>query len=307
MKDFIAFDFETANRNRHSICAVGMVIVKDRQVADTIYQLINPEEHFDGFNIAIHNITPNDVRDAPTFDVFYQSIRDKVDNQTMVAHNLAFDGYALRDNLERYQIQPCHNSLLCTYQLSKRLILDKRSYTLDSVCHHYGIDLTNHHHALDDARACAEIMLKLSDEFELANFDSIYRKTNINVGVISPNQFRTSHVKSPNKKRNYERVDLSAIEISKEADKTNPLYGRNIVFTGKLTLFSRQEAAQLAANKGGKPQNSINKGTNYIVFGDFENAMIKGAKSSKLQKAEKMISEGKELQIISEADFRKMV
>jgi DNA polymerase III subunit epsilon len=200
MKNFIAFDFETANRSRHSICAVGMVIVRDGHIVDDIYQLINPEEHFDGFNIAIHNITPKDVKDAPTFDAFYHSVRDKIDHQTMVAHNLAFDGYALRDNLERYQIQSCSNQLLCTLQLSKRLILGKRSYTLDSVCHHYGIDLTNHHHALDDARACADIMLKLSDEFELVDFDSIYKKTNIKVGVISPNQFHTSHVKSTRKK-----------------------------------------------------------------------------------------------------------
>jgi DNA polymerase III subunit epsilon len=200
MKDFIAFDFETANRSRHSICAVGMVIVKEGQIVDNIYQLINPEEHFDGFNIAIHHITPKDVKDAPTFDVFYQSVREKIDNQTMVAHNLSFDGYALRDNLARYQIQSCLNQLLCTYQLSRRLILGKHSYTLDSVCHHYGIDLTNHHHALDDARACADIMLKLSDEFELVDFDSIYKKTNIQAGVISTNQFRSSHVKSTKKK-----------------------------------------------------------------------------------------------------------
>jgi DNA polymerase III subunit epsilon len=205
MKNFIAFDFETANRNRHSICAVGMVIVKDGQVVDTIYQLINPEEHFDHFNIAIHHITPKDVQDAPTFDVFYQSIRDKMDHQTMVAHNLAFDGYALRDNLERYQIESCHNSLLCTYQLSKKLILGKRSYSLDSICRHYGIDLMNHHHALDDAKACADIMLKLIDEFELSDFDSLYNKTNIKAGIISPDQFRTSHVKSARKRKNNEK------------------------------------------------------------------------------------------------------
>jgi DNA polymerase III subunit epsilon len=204
MKNFIAFDFETANRNRHSICAVGMVIVRNGQIVDNIYQLINPEEHFDRFNIAIHHITPEDVEDAPTFDVFYQSIRDKLDHQTMIAHNLAFDGYALRDNLDRYQIQSCHNHLLCTYQLSKKLLLGKTSYTLDSICRHYGISLTNHHHALDDARACADIMLKLMDEFNLVDFDSLFNKTNIKVGILSPKQFRTSHVKSSRKRKNSE-------------------------------------------------------------------------------------------------------
>jgi DNA polymerase III subunit epsilon len=215
MKNFIAFDFETANRNRHSICAVGMVMVREGQIVDTIYQLINPEEHFDHFNIAIHHITPKDVQDAPTFDVFYQSIREKIDHQTMIAHNLAFDGYALRDNLERYQIQSCYNQLLCTYQLSKKLLFGKSSYSLDSICRHYGISLMNHHHALDDARACADIMLKLMDEFELSDFDSLYSKTNIKTGIISPDQFRTSRVKNSRKRKSNEKgVEINGTNYS---------------------------------------------------------------------------------------------
>ncbi|MCM3323282.1 exonuclease domain-containing protein [Cytobacillus kochii] len=302
MKNFIAFDFETANSSRHSICSVGMVIVKEGKIVDSIYQLINPEEEFDGFNISIHHITPHDVKNSPTFDVFYNSIRDKIDNQLMVAHYLAFDGYALRDNLTKYEIHPCNNQLLCTYQLSKRLLRGKPSYSLDTLCQYYGIELPNHHHALADAQACAELMLKLTDEHELLDFDSIFNKTRIRPGILSPNDYRSSLVS-----KNKGKIDLSEIEISSDADTENPFYGKNIVFTGKLNLFTRKEAAQLIANKGGIPQNGINKETNYIILGDFEEVMIKGNKSSKLEKAEKMINEGKELEIISEEDFIKMI
>jgi DNA polymerase III subunit epsilon len=50
-----------------------------------------------------------------------------------------------------------------------------------------------------------------------------------------------------------------------------------------------------------------NKETNYMILNNFEDVMIKGNKSTKLQKAEKMISEGIELEIISEEDFLKML
>lgn len=301
MKNFIAIDFETANRNRHSICAVGMVFVKDGIITESIYQLINPEEHFDNINMSIHGITPKDVKIAPTFDVFYQSIKDKIDNKTIVAHNLSFDGYALRDNLKRYKILPANNQLLCTYQLSKKLIFGKTGYSLDSICEHFGIHLDNHHHALDDARACAEIMLKLIDEFELVDFETVFNKTHISPRVIS--ELSSSTIKT---KVKYEKLDLSEIQISEDVDQNNPFFGKNIVFTGKLNHFSRSEAAQLVANKGGRPQNGINKETNYIVIGDFDDVMIKGNKSTKLLKAEKMISEGKDLEIISEEDFIRM-
>src|SRR4051794_39302900 len=121
MKNFIVFDFETANRSRHSICSVGMVFVENGKIVDSIYQLINPEEEFDGSNIHIHGIKPEDVKDSPTFDVFYNSIKEKIENKLMVAHNLSFDGYALRDNLARYEVKPFYNQFLCTYQLSRKI------------------------------------------------------------------------------------------------------------------------------------------------------------------------------------------
>lgn len=65
-------------------------------------------------------------------------------------------------------------------------------------------------------------------------------------------------------------------------------------------MLTRKQAAELVAGKGAIPQNSLNKETDFIILGDFETVMIKGNKSSKLKKAEKMIEQGKELEIISE-------
>lgn len=43
MKDFVAIDFETANAERCSVCSVGIVIVKDGEIVDKFYSLIQPE------------------------------------------------------------------------------------------------------------------------------------------------------------------------------------------------------------------------------------------------------------------------
>ena len=42
MRDFAAIDFETANSERTSICSVGVVIVRDGEMADRFYSLIRP-------------------------------------------------------------------------------------------------------------------------------------------------------------------------------------------------------------------------------------------------------------------------
>ncbi len=40
MRDFAAIDFETANNERTSVCSVGVVVVRDGEITDTYYSLI---------------------------------------------------------------------------------------------------------------------------------------------------------------------------------------------------------------------------------------------------------------------------
>ncbi len=44
MKDFAAIDFETANSERSSVCSVGVVIVRNNEIVDSFYSLINPDQ-----------------------------------------------------------------------------------------------------------------------------------------------------------------------------------------------------------------------------------------------------------------------
>ena len=46
MRDFAAIDFETANNERSSVCSVGVVIVRDGEIVDTFYSLIQPEPNY---------------------------------------------------------------------------------------------------------------------------------------------------------------------------------------------------------------------------------------------------------------------
>ena len=43
MENFAAIDFETANNERTSVCSVGVVIVRNGEIVDSFYSLIQPE------------------------------------------------------------------------------------------------------------------------------------------------------------------------------------------------------------------------------------------------------------------------
>ena len=46
MLDFAAIDFETANNERSSVCSVGIVIVRNGEIVDSFYSLIQPEPNY---------------------------------------------------------------------------------------------------------------------------------------------------------------------------------------------------------------------------------------------------------------------
>lgn len=68
MMKYVALDIETANRERSSICSIGMVRFEEGRIIDEFYSLINPEvDYFSYMNIDIHGITEADVVGHPTF------------------------------------------------------------------------------------------------------------------------------------------------------------------------------------------------------------------------------------------------
>ena len=148
--NFTAIDFETAHGKRWSICQVGLVRIENGITKEKISVLVQPPNNFywDRF-IDIHGITPERTANAKTFDNVWQQIEPFIKNQNLVAHNgFSFDFHCLKQTLEYYDIATPKFTGHCTYK-----IFDDN---LASLCKEYKIPL-NHHDALSDAMACAEL------------------------------------------------------------------------------------------------------------------------------------------------------
>ena len=119
MHDFVALDVETANRNRYSICSIGMVKFKYGEIIDTYYKLINPDESFSLDNIRIHGIEEHEVITAPRFYNVSYEIEQFIGGRPVVAHNATFDMGALKDDYERYGLDVAPIQYACSYQLAR--------------------------------------------------------------------------------------------------------------------------------------------------------------------------------------------
>ena len=163
MTDFAAIDFETANNCPSSVCSVGIVIVRNGQITEKIYQLIRPEpEWYSYWNTQIHGITATDTENSKVFSHIWREIEPKIAGLPLVAHNSSFDEGCLRSVFRVYQMDYPDYKFYCTCRASRKMFGKLLpNHQLHTVAAHCGFDLANHHHALADAEACAAIAMKV--------------------------------------------------------------------------------------------------------------------------------------------------
>lgn len=156
---YVCFDVETPNLKNDRMSAIGVCVVEDGVIVSEFYSLVNPEEHFDTFNIALTHITPDMAAEAPTFGQLWSTLEPIFKSGLLVAHNAQFDMSVLSKCLRDYDI-PCSGvtKYACTCRMGKRLLPDIENHRLDTICSELDISL-DHHNALSDARACAKILI----------------------------------------------------------------------------------------------------------------------------------------------------
>ncbi len=162
LRDFAAIDFETANMESSSICSVGIVVVRNGAITDRFYSLIQPEPNYYNYgNSNIHGLTAEDTNNAKVFSEVWKDIAPLIEGLPLVAHNKGFDETCLKAAFRTYQMDYPDYIFYCTLSESRRQLKHLPNHQLHTVAEDCGYSLTNHHNALADAEACAEIAMQL--------------------------------------------------------------------------------------------------------------------------------------------------
>jgi len=184
--DFTAIDFETATSDYSSICSMGICVVENNKIVKTEEILIKPVPmEFNDYNIKIHGITPAMVKDAPTFAECWADIKPYLENKLIVAHNTSFDINALYTVLIQNKLDFPTFDYFCTVKLSQDAYPDFPSHKLNNLCASLGIEFS-HHHAAEDAYACANVLLCIMRDYKLKNLNGLCDRFGLNVGRIYP-------------------------------------------------------------------------------------------------------------------------
>jgi DNA polymerase III subunit epsilon len=307
---FTAIDFETANADRGSVCAAGLVIVDNGEVVGRLSQLMRPDPLvFDPFNVSIHGISPDDVADAPTFAEFWPSLWARVSGP-LVAHNAAFDMSVLRHALDHGGIPYPETDYFCTCVISRLVWPQHPTYALNHMARALGISF-QHHDAAEDARACALIALAACKEVNAPSLHDLEEACGLRVGRIFGGGYWPCGADCGSRSSSHHRGKVRASDLVPAAamvDEQNPCFGAAFAFTGALSSMPRKDAMQAVVNRGGICHDSVKSDTDYLVLG--QEGFIgyqAGHRSSKMRKAEEMRSNGLPIEIISEADLLGML
>jgi DNA polymerase-3 subunit epsilon len=157
--NFVAIDVETANADVSSICQVGIARYEAGKLVEEWSSLIDPEDAFDWWNINVHGISEEDVDGSPTFPEIADTIGHFLNGTVCVSHT-HFDRIAIGRALDKYSLGSFQTTWLDSAKVARRAWKDfaRRGYGLASVCAKIGYEF-EHHDALEDAKACGEVVL----------------------------------------------------------------------------------------------------------------------------------------------------
>ena len=158
-EEFVVFDIETTGLNSHTnkIIEIGAVKIKAGRIIDRYSQLINP-----GISIPYHiteitSITNEQVANQPKIDEVIGKFVDFIGDAVLVAHNAPFDMGFIKRDIKEYLNINLENSVIDTLQMARDLFPDLKKYGLGDLNKVLGLALENHHRAVDDSQATANM------------------------------------------------------------------------------------------------------------------------------------------------------
>ena len=162
---YVVVDVETTGGRgeHHRVTEIGAVKLRDGKIIDRYHTLLNPQRSIPGNIQRLTGISPAMVEDAPYFSDIADDFEAFLDDAIFVAHNVEFDyGFIAREftRIGRTFRHP----KLCTCASMRKFYPGKRSYSLASLCRSFDIPLQQHHRALCDAEAAAELLLLINEK-----------------------------------------------------------------------------------------------------------------------------------------------
>lgn len=272
-RKYAIVDIETTGGlvKRDKITEIAIVLHDGHKVIDQYQTLINPERSIPAYISNMTGITDNMVADAPLFCEVAKEIVLRTEGAVFVAHNARFDYGFLREEFSRLGYAYTRKQL-CTVRLSRKLLPELKSHSLDSLIRHYALHVDNRHRALDDALATAEVFKRMTGMHEgvgeVAEVSDL-----INLGI--------KEARLP--------ASISLEQLHKLPETAGVYYFHDhdgkVIYVGKSIHIKKRVIQHFAeiSNKSGKMQQRVHDITYEITGSELIASLLENAEIKRLQ------------------------
>ena len=203
---YVVFDLETTGFSpiKDKIIEIGAVKVERGKITERFSTFVNPKVPIPFQITQLTSITDQMVMDAPDIETVLPKFLTFVGDAVLVAHNASFDVGFIEQNCRYQDIIPDFTSV-DTVAMARILLPTLSKFKLNVVANALHISLENHHRAVDDAGATAEIFVKFVEMLRDRNVDSL-RKLN---------QFGAHNANAVRKLPTYHVIILACNEVGR--------------------------------------------------------------------------------------------
>jgi len=167
---FVVFDCETTGLDwsaGHQIIELAAQKVKDSEVIDEFYALINPSIAVEDGAYATHGLSNlylaehggNAAEHFPKFKEF-------IEGTILVGHNiLTFDLPYVNIEFKRHSLPAINNSAIDTLVMSRKVLTTLPNHKLTTIATHFKIDPSGAHRAMVDVEMNRKVFYKMLDQY----------------------------------------------------------------------------------------------------------------------------------------------
>ena len=193
---FVVFDIETTGFSavNDRIIEIGAVKVENGVITEKFSEFVNPERPIPFEIEKLTSINDRMVEDAPNISVILPRFMDFCKGSVLVAHNADFDTGFIRHNCEVLGL-PYDYTYVDTLGIARSFLEGLKNYKLDTVVEAMECTLANHHRAVDDAGATADVFVRFLERFKKKNIrdlDELNTYSAMSVDAIK--KLKTYHI-----------------------------------------------------------------------------------------------------------------
>lgn len=295
--NFALIRIECCNQYKDTPCRLALVGVKNSEIVEQKEFFIDPLDA--EFDFMTSGTTLEDLRGRGSFAEQFPALLDFIKQYPVLVSTAdGYDADVLFNVITLHKVESGSLPYMTAKNVLRRAY-DSYSYQFDYLCDEMGVSVDGIT-PMDFAIAWCQLLIKACADKEFADLLMFAEENRIVVGSISLQGYERCHIKRIYKPKKKEVTEYDPANF----DETHPFFDRNVVFTGKLTYFLREDAEYYVERIGGHCSSGLTKATSYLVVGVQSPSQVgPDGLSAKQKKAIKYREEGMEIELLNETDF----